>query len=424
LAAMVLRRIQAMIIAMLALGIAAVSNAGEPQTAAGQQLLLLRNGQALEGQISRSGDLYRVALPEGEIRVKAADVELLCRDLDEAYQRKRAAISTGSLQDHLNLAQWCERHKLYDHAAAELADAAAIAPGNPVVGFFQRRLQVTTEPEPERNNVQTANDSALANDDLERMIRSLPPKAVESFTQAVQPLLMNNCTAASCHGPQSATDLRLQRVPLGQSAGRRTTQRNISEVLRYVDRDNPLASRILTVPIAPHGAAKTPVFTDHQLAQYKRLVDWVVQLGPANTPEAPTTFPALEPVPADTAQNASIAATTPRLLPKDSRKARPLPAAAHAAAVEGLTRAASGKPVSSPDLQAVQAAFTAPVAPKNEEGGSSLGTEVKKPNVKRGAAQTEPVGSDAFDPEIFNRRYLKPAVIDGTPNGDISSGEK
>ena len=422
---MILRKIQATIIAILTLGIAAASNAGEPQSEAGQQLLLLRNGQALEGQISRSGDLYHVMLPDGEIRVKAADVELICEDLEEAYQQKRATLAAGNLQDHLTLAQWCERHKLYDHAAAELADAAAIAPGNPVVGFFQRRLQVTTEPEPERINSQPVADSVQANDELDRLIRSLPPKAVENFTQTVQPLLMNNCTTANCHGPQSTTGLRLQRVPVGQPAGRRMTQRNISAVLRYVDHDNPLSSRILTVPIAPHGPAKTPVFTDHQVVQYKRLVDWVLQLGPATMQESPATIPAIEPTLADTAQDASLAATPPRVLPKDGRKVRPLPAAAHAAAIDGLTRAAaSGKSAGSPDRDAVQAAFQTAAASKNEEGESPLIADSKKSNVRRGAAPPEPAPNDAFDPEIFNRRYLQPAATEDSPAADKSTSGK
>ena len=421
---MILGKIPTLIVSILLVGLAAASNAGEPQGAPADQLLLLRNGQALEGQISRSGDLYRVVLSDGEIRVKAADVELLCKDLEQGYQHKRAAVAMGNLQDHLDLAQWCERHKLYDHAAAELADAAAIAPGNPVVGFLQRRLQITTEPQPDRIKPETAAENSLPNDELDRMIRALPQKAVENFTQSVQPLLMNNCTAANCHGPQSATGLRLQRIPLDQPAGRRMTQRNIYAVLRYVDRDNPLASRILTAPIVPHGTAKTPVFTDHQVMQYKRLLDWVLQLGPADMPESPATIPNIEPMLADTAQAASTAATPPRVLSNDGRKAHPLPSAARSAAIDSLSRAAaSGNLIAVPDRDAAQAAFKAP-APKIEGAESSLDSESKAPKIKRGAAPPQSPPKDAFDPEIFNRRYLKPTATEDSPPMDNAPGGK
>jgi hypothetical protein len=76
-------------------------------------VLLLRNGQAIEGKIARAGDLYYVALPGGEIRIQVADVELCCRSLEEGYWRKRAAAELGNVHDHLRLAQWCLRHGLF-----------------------------------------------------------------------------------------------------------------------------------------------------------------------------------------------------------------------------------------------------------------------------------------------------------------------
>ncbi|MGA2063077.1 MAG: hypothetical protein ABSG67_21605, partial [Thermoguttaceae bacterium] len=386
---MMLHKTQPLIIFVLLVVLASILKAQGPEGATGQQLLLLHNGQALEGRISRSDDVYRVVLPNGEIRVKPSDVELLCNDFEEAYQRKRAAIPMGSLRDHVDLAQWCQQHKLYDHAAAELAEAAAIAPDNPMVGFLQRRLRITLEPQPERPKAETAEDNSPPNDELDRMIRGLPQKAVENFTQSVQPLLMHNCTASGCHGPQSESGLRLQRTTLDQPAGRRMTQRNIYTVLRYVDRDNPLASRILTVPIAPHGTAKTAVFTEHQLMQYKRLVEWVLELGPADMPESPATIPNSQPIMAESFPDASTPATSPQILPKDARKARPLPSVAHSAAAGGMSGSARpGKPTTLPNREAAPATFIAP-ASKPVDAESSLDPECQAPKIKRGAAVPE-----------------------------------
>jgi hypothetical protein len=427
---MKLHKTQPLVISVLLVGLVSILKAQGPDGATGQQLLLLHNGQALEGRISRSDDIYSVLLPNGEIRVKAADVDLQCKDFEEAYQRKRAAITVGNLRDHLVLAQWCQQHKLYEHAAAELTDAAAIAPDNPMVGYLRRRLQIVTEPLPERPKAEIATDDSLPNDELDRMIRGLPQRAIENFTQSVQPLLMNNCTASGCHGPQSQSGFRLQRTALDQPGGRRMTQRNIYAVLRYVDRENPLASRILTVPAAPHGAAKTPVFTEHQIVQYKRLVDWVLQLGPVAMPEPPATIPNNEPIMAETFSDATSPATPPKILPKDARKARLLPTAAHSAATTNLRSAPglpgsakSGKPTMPPKQEVTQAAFIDPVSnPADAE--SSLDFESKTPKIKRDAAGPEFTPKDPFDPEIFNRRYIKPAESAKTTNPPISSDEK
>ncbi|MGD0654364.1 MAG: hypothetical protein ABSA16_08485 [Thermoguttaceae bacterium] len=448
---MMLYKIRLLIICLSLVGFVSILKAQEPQGTSGEQLLLLRNGQALEGRIIQSGDFYRVICTDGEIRIKAADVELLCKDFEEGYQRKRAAVSTGSLRDHLDLAQWCQQHKLYDHAASELADAAAIAPENPMVGFLQRRLQIAREPVPDRPKAKTSGDNSLSNEELDRMIRGLPHKAVENFTQSVQPLLMNNCTFSGCHGPQSESGLRLQRTALDQPAGRRLTQRNIQAVLRYVDRDNPLASRILTVPTAPHGTAKTAVFSERQAMQYKRLVDWVLQLGPADMPESPATIANSQPVMAETLLDAASGATTPHILSQDARKARPLSsvspgtagvspvevstpgvstnlrsasglpnnAAAAAAGMSGNAR--SSKPATIPKHEAAQAVFQYPLS-KPDEPEASADSAPKAPKIKRGVAPPEFTPKDPFDPEIFNSRYFRLTTADGSSTTDKSTG--
>ena len=230
---------------------------------------------------------------------------------------------------------------------------------------------------------------------------------------------------SGCHGPLSENGLRLHRIPQDLPAGRRLTQRNIYAVLQYVDRDNPLASRLLTVPTAPHGTAKTPVFTEHQVMQYKRLVDWVLQLGPAAMPETPTAFPNTEPMMAETFFNTQSATTEPHILPKDAQKARPMPSATrlNAGATDGLSsaggttnpRSVPGLPSSAkldkrsttPKHEATQAAYQAPLNnPANAD--PAVDSEAQRPKIKRGTTSPEFTPKDSFDPEIFNRRYLKP----------------
>ena len=169
-----------------------------------QGVLLLRNGQMIEGQITRNSDHYQVTLPYGEIRVRVVDVEFCCRTLQEGYERKRAAIQVGNVQDHLELAQWCERHGLLDLADEELVAAAAIEPNHPMLAILKRRLQLAREPplQPAESQAGVAVPTA---DELDRMVRGMPPGAVETFAQVVQPLLMNHCTSSGCHGSQAET---------------------------------------------------------------------------------------------------------------------------------------------------------------------------------------------------------------------------
>ena len=108
-------------------------------------MLVLRNGEVLRGRITLADEVYVVDLPDGQIRVRR-DVEVVCRDLEDGYRRKRAAIQIGNVHHHLELAQWCLHHNLLGPAAVELADARWPTRGNPMIAVLQRRLKMALEP--------------------------------------------------------------------------------------------------------------------------------------------------------------------------------------------------------------------------------------------------------------------------------------
>jgi hypothetical protein len=336
-----------------------------PPVSPDQGILVLRNGQTIEGRITRVDGWCVVDLPNGQIRIKAADVDLLCGSLEEGYRLKRAAADVGNVHDHLELAQWCLRQKLLGPAAAELADAKTADPTNRMIGVLEQRLKLALEPPP-ATGAAGRSSAGPSNAELDRMIRSLPRGTVEAFTQSVQPVLMNHCATGGCHGPLSDSGLRLFRVPTAKSAGRRITQRNLYSVLQLIDRESPAESRLLTAASGPHGSAKHAIFGQHEAAQYSRLVDWANQVAQPVLADSPRTltpgasFEPADPVPVQ---------SPPRTLSQDARRARPLPGTKQAAAASRAAALGRGKPA--PD--AAPASFDQP--------------------------------SDPFDPEVFNRRY-------------------
>lgn len=346
-------------------------------------VLLLRNGGLLRGEITRAGDLYYVALPDGEIRIRAAEVECCCRDLEEGYRRKRGDIQLGNVHDHLRLAQWCLRHGLLGHAGRELADALEADPAHPMIGVLRRRLQTAMEPtssegpgvgDPPIKPRPPARpiDRPASLEELDRLVRGLPPGAVRTFTETIQPLLMNHCGTAACHGPGAESEFRLLRMPPGRPPSRRLTQRNLHAALRWIDREDPAASPLLTAPAAPHGTAKKAIFDKGQAVQYRRLLDWVGQVAPPQRPKAPETV-------------------TPKEKP-------PVPAMA-----AGLLGPGSPLPKTPGPSSRQPAAKPGP--PAGAESGGQRPPGIGS-SVKRGAALPLFVPVDPFDPEIFNRRYF------------------
>ncbi len=319
-----------------------------------QGVLILRNGQAVAGTLTRAGDHFFVALPDGEIRLRVDDVEMACRDLDEAYFRKRAGMPLGDVHRHLDLANWCMRHGLLGPAASELADAIRANPNHPHIPVLRRRLEMVLHPVDPKPAAELGEEQGPSREELDALVRRLPSETVETFSSEVQPLLMNNCTSSGCHGPSTEHELRLMRVPRNRPGGRRITQQNLHAVLKWVDRETPENSRLLTVLIEPHGGMDRPVFTQRELGQLQQLAGWVTRL--RNLPdrdEAPAAVYRLDQPPP--MENAAVVV---------------------------------------------------------ESGQSEESTEENAPNpfsrpqVQRGAPVDGFVPADQFDPDIFNRRYF------------------
>ena len=89
--------------------------------------------------------------------------------------------------------------------------------------------------------------------------------------------------------------------------------------MQYVDREHPEASRLLTVPQAPHGTAKTAIFSDHQVTQYRRLLAWVYLVTQHPLPQEAATALTAPPPDADAGDDGVL-----KTLPTAAALARPL----------------------------------------------------------------------------------------------------
>jgi hypothetical protein len=339
-------------------------------------LLLLRNGQVLRGKISCLGDRYVVALSTGEVRVKADEVEMQCHDLAEGYERKRALIEGHNVQQRLDLAQWCIQHDLLGYAANELRDALLLEPQHPRIALLERRLNLAQQKPTILKAVFETPDNAPSADELDRLTRGMPPGTMEAFTNSIQPLILNNCTSAGCHGPGAENAHRWVRVSLGRTASRRLTQRNLHTTLQLVDRANPAGSPLLVEAARAHGTAKAAAFTDQQAAQFRQLSVWVHQVAQQSEPPQPGSV-------------ASHATTLSQSLPA--------PAGVRTAAFHEPVdpKAPTGK--TSTELTPTKTPDLLPLPP---------GILPMRSEPKRGAIPTGFVPKDPFDPEIFNRQYF------------------
>lgn len=365
--------------------------APEPQ----EGVLVHRNGEVFRGKISRVGDRYIVALGGGQIVVKASDVETCCATLEEAYRLRKQYHPADGVQDYIEMAQWCQRQGLLDAASQELVEAKLLDPTHPMIPLLERRIQTTREGMEVRAPIAQPTDGRLAFSELERVARSMPAGTMESFTQVVQPMLVNNCTAMGCHGPGATDTFSLTRVSPGGPVSRRMTQRNLLTVLQRIDRNNPMASPLLAKPLHPHGTAKGPVFNDRQAAQYAQLVDWVYRVSQMSNVNDPSVMQASHTEREKRPHQASQAVYTPPAAEDNSAAGQPLEDEAMPAAVP---TPAKRRIKSQPKIvEGPLGASNAPELPTAPED---------RPGVKRGAPRKEFVPTDPFDPQIFNRQFF------------------
>ena len=262
---------------------AASALAQGPNQPSPDSLLMLRNGEILRGTVTLVGERYHVALANGEIWIRATDAEFVCRTLDEAYQLKKAASGGPNLHNHLTLAQWCLKHGMLSAAEQELQAATHLDPMNRMAFQLSQRLRHSAHPaeEPNRPDPVPANESTAApqkpvasSRDLDRLMAAMPRGTVEAFTTSVQPLLQNGCASAACHAPGPHTQFTIIRSGLGRAVSRRVTQRNLQAALELVNRDDPSASKLLTIPLVPHARQPAALLKDDDAA-YRQLAAWV-----------------------------------------------------------------------------------------------------------------------------------------------------
>jgi hypothetical protein len=345
-----------------------------------ESVLLLRNGEMIKGRVTRDGDRFQVRVPGGEVYVKAADVQHECRDTDEVYQRKRALIRVDNVMDHLELTQWCIKAVLFDPAARELAEAAALDPKHPLIPVLERRLKVAMAPAPAADPNAKPMPAGPTAHELDRMVRGMPPRTVETFSQVIQPMLVNNCSTAACHGQSVRNGFHLFRTPADSPPSRLLTQRNLHAALEWLDREDPEASPLLTYASQAHGTARVAIFTDRQVAQYRQLRDWCYRVAQTDRPVVHASYD--EPLGASSGYGPSGGSAG------GSRSGRRHHAASGAGSIPKT-------PLPGWDSRTVDLRNNP--APEGQNRTAQRG----------GTAQKSPA-SDPFDPESFNRRFAAP----------------
>ena len=407
-------------------------------------VLLLRDGRVFTGKVTPGKDFYRVHVAGGHVQIPVGDVDTTCNDLSEAYGMRRKRLPPNQGASHLDLAKWCLQHRLYRQAELELGLATRLEPHLPELPIVRRRLEWATKrptpPSPNRPIAEASPGSTAeapgatsnrgeplpSDTDLELLVRGLSAGVTLDFKTYIQPMLVNRCATAACHGSMADNHPRLVRLDRHGQVPRRITLRNLEETLAYVDRTKPSESLLLKKATEPHGGLKAAPL-DRSETAVRQLAHWVRRASGATEPRSAS---------ATTRSTQLDTVTTSFANRPPERRPGRLPGTIAHSATDALQPSPGRRPT--PSLPWVRELITSESAEGTRvqdevSAVDELVAEVEadlendpyliKPpsNADELLGPVESSGGftplDAFDPEIFNRQFSPDAETAVEPAG-------
>lgn len=272
--------VAALAVCLLAGLSSSVRLSGAEGAAASHDLLaVLTDGRIMRGNITRHAAGYYVERPGGTIFLPSEQVRCVARDLQDAYRQQREQMLDPTAAMLIQLAEWCISYRLYDEAGDELRRALRRDPQNETARRMLARLDDMLSTKPLRSIESSRRDVyGVEVADVESL-GGLSKDLAAEFTTKIQPLIMNKCGNAYCHGTAAENEFRLQHVRIGSANQRLSSQRNLALLLKYVDVAQPEQSPLLTKTRGAHGGTTFAIFSGASGAgQQELLTSWVTRV--------------------------------------------------------------------------------------------------------------------------------------------------
>jgi hypothetical protein len=106
-------------------------------------------------------------------------------------------------------------------------------------------------------------------------VHGLSEATVAGYVREVQPLLVNSCASAACHGSRSTNAFRLHPIATGRRVQRLASDENLEMVLGYIDRAEPTRSPLLSVSQSGDAAHRAAFRGPRAVDQRELLTAWV-----------------------------------------------------------------------------------------------------------------------------------------------------
>lgn len=380
--------------------------------APGERVLVLRTGRVMKGRIKKISTGWLVSTNRGNAVIPFEQVHFDADDLTDAYLRLRIQNGRPTVASHLRLAEWCLSQNILAEAARELRDALKKDPANETARLMLNRvdneIRRRNPPEPEAQEptdvvILTQKEQKIADSEV-RSLAGLSPESAREFVASIQPLLLNKCGNARCHGTVAKNDFKLTRLRSGASNSRIVSEKNLAVVLNDLQPKSNTKPRLLQIIRGTH-AGKTIFNGRYGAVQMQTLQAWMNSAAKELSIELQSTQ--------QTAfSSRSPASTLPPSAGDDSQLARSTGRDQSENGPSGVI-AASATTSTANDSPVVPASATQSTVPNlplrstSKSPSDSASSPTPLSNVQRllQEARQHVRKKDAFDPEDFNRRF-------------------
>lgn len=212
------------------------------QLAAGEGVVVLKNGRTVRGSVTRLGDQLLVQLAAGgEIRIPIDQSLVIAESLEEAYEIRRDRLQLAAVDDRAKLVEWCLQEDLLHRAADQILALSKIDPRHPKLPQLERRLQGRAKaaaPEFAAQQIAaTEAPGAVAPATAFASEPTVDPRTY--FAEKVQAQVVFGCAAARCHGGAAAGEFRLRPYPIAVRPVDEITDANYAAVRKFLGDGSP-----------------------------------------------------------------------------------------------------------------------------------------------------------------------------------------
>lgn len=244
-------------------------------------VVVLDDGRVFSGAISSVPGGYRVEWAGTYAIVPFTKVDVTAPTLSEAYVALRDRVLKPTAEDHLELAEWCLRNNLVGQAQAEVTKALKLEPLREEARLLMNLIDQQLNPQEKPIEVPTVAamtiDGFLRNG--EKSFGGLSRETHQEFIRHIQPLLLNKCGNAYCHGQATKTAFKLAPIQRGTAGNKLQSQSNLEQVLNQLDRQQPANSPLITQATAVDDHHRAIFLGQRNKVHFQVLLSWVEQVG-------------------------------------------------------------------------------------------------------------------------------------------------